>query len=121
MLKVELDKSKKLLRVVLSQRVTAEETGRWREQISQFSPGVEPGFKCLIDFSALESMDLDCMPDIAWSMERLDNAGVSKIVRIIPDPHKDIGLNIMSLFHFRRQVSFVTCETMEEALDALAV
>jgi hypothetical protein len=65
-------------------------------------------------------MDLDCVPDVDWCMEAVDQAGVSKIVRIVPDPRKDIGFNIISLFHLRRSVSFVTCDTMEEALEALA-
>jgi hypothetical protein len=41
------------------------------------------------------------------------------VVRVIPDPHKDIGLNILSLFHYRRGVRIVTCETLEEAMRAL--
>jgi hypothetical protein len=53
-------------------------------------------------------------------MDACDKAGISKIVRIIPCPRKDIGLKIMSCFHYRRSVSFVTCHTMEEALKALA-
>jgi hypothetical protein len=36
-------------------------------------------------------------------------------VRVIPDSRKDIGLNIMSLFHYRRGVRIVTCETLAEA------
>jgi hypothetical protein len=42
------------------------------------------------------------------------------VVRIIPDPRKDIGLSIMSVFHYRRGVRIVTCETLAEALSALA-
>lgn len=120
MLKVEFDKSKNLLHVVLSQRVTVEDTGRWREQMGQLLPDLKPGFKLLADFSPMDSMDLDCVPDIDWSMEALDKAGISKVVRIMPDPSKDIGLNIMSHFHLRRSVSLVTCDNLEEALNALA-
>ena len=120
MFRAELDKSKNLLSVVLSQRVTTEDISRWREQLSGFLPSLQPGFKLLVDLSPMDSMDLDCVPDIARAMEAMDDAGVSKIVRIIPEPHKDIGLNIMSRFHFRHSVSLVTCDSMEEALQALA-
>ena len=41
------------------------------------------------------------------------------VVRVIPDPYKDIGLNIVSLFHYPRRVRIVTCETLEEAMRAL--
>jgi hypothetical protein len=120
MLKAELDKAKNLLHVVLSQHVTVEDTGHWREQLGQLLPGMQPAFKLLIDWTDVDSMDINCVPDIAWSMEAMDKAGVSKVVRILPDPHKDIGVNIMALFHYRRTIPMVTCDTMEEALRALA-
>jgi hypothetical protein len=53
-------------------------------------------------------------------MDLLNKRSVSKVVRVIPDPQKDIGLNILSLFHYRRGLPIVTCETMDEAMAALA-
>jgi anti-anti-sigma regulatory factor len=120
MLKAEFDKSRNLLLAVLSQHITIAEIGRWREQVGELLAATQPGFRVLVDMSHLELMDIDCVPGIAWSMEALDKAGISKVVRIIPDPSKDIGLKIMSYFHFRREVSLVTCDTMDEALTALA-
>jgi hypothetical protein len=52
-------------------------------------------------------------------MDLCDKKGAAAVVRVIPDPQKDIGLNIMSIFHFRRRVRISTCETMEEALRQL--
>ena len=46
--------------------------------------------------------------------------GIAKVVRIIPDPKKDIGLNIMSVFHYQRRVQIITCETLDQADQALA-
>ena len=46
--------------------------------------------------------------------------GVAKIVRVIPDPKKDIGLNILSVFHYPRRIQIITCETRKEALKLLA-
>jgi hypothetical protein len=120
MFQIELDKSKNLLHFVYSQHVTSEEMARWRAQLCKLLSDVQPGFKVLTDMRSLDWMDLDCAPDIEWSMEALDEAGIAKVVRIIPDPRKDIGFNIMSHFHYRAHVSFVTCDTMEEALRALA-
>jgi hypothetical protein len=42
------------------------------------------------------------------------------VVRVIPDPRKDIGLNMLSLFHYRRGIRIVTCMTLEEATKTLA-
>jgi hypothetical protein len=120
MFQIEADKPKNQLHFVFSGHVTPEETRRWREQLCKFVVTLQPGFTLLTDMSALDMMDLECVPDIEWSMEALDEAGITRVVRIIPDPRKDIGLNIMSRFHYRPRVRIVTCDTMEEALRALA-
>jgi predicted choloylglycine hydrolase len=82
-------------------------------------PDLRPGFRLLTDLSGLESMDLACVPYIEQMMDLCNKKGVEMVVRVIPDPHKDIGLNIMSLFHYPRRVRIVTCETLEEAMSAL--
>lgn len=120
MFQIKTDKSKNLLHFTFSQHVTAEETGRWRQELCKVIGDVQLGFTLLSDLSALDEMDLDCAPDIEWSMEALNEAGIARVVRIIPDPRKDIGFNIMSHFHYSRGVKFVTCDTMDEALKVLA-
>lgn len=119
MFRAEADKSKNLLRFSFSGRVTPEETARWRDKLPGLLAELAPAFKLLNDFSALDSMDVACAPDIEFGMELCDKAGIAKVVRIISDPSKDIGFSIMSLFHYRRRIPIVTCETMEEALKAL--
>ena len=46
--------------------------------------------------------------------------GVAEVVRVIPDPQKDIGLNILSVFHYSRRVRIVTCESLAEAEELFA-
>ena len=41
------------------------------------------------------------------------------MTRVVPDPHKDIGLNILSQFHYARELPITTVETLVEALDRL--
>lgn len=120
MFQVSADKSKNLLNIVFAGHVPRTETQQWRERLSVLIGELRPGFKLLSDLSLLEVMDPDCAADIEHSMEVLDKAGIGKVVRIINDPRKDIGFSIMSLFHYRRRIPIVTCETMEEALQALA-
>jgi hypothetical protein len=38
---------------------------------------------------------------------------------VVPDPHKDIGLNILSQFHYGPQIKLATFESLAEALSAL--
>ena len=65
-------------------------------------------------------MDLQCRPHINRVMDLCDDAGIDMVVRVIPDPRKDIGLNIMSLFHYRRGLPIVTFESLPEALKILS-
>ena len=46
--------------------------------------------------------------------------GVSAVVRAIPDPRRDIGLQIMSYFHYGPDVRITTCRRLEEAQELLA-
>ena len=58
----------------------------------------------------------------SWQgLELCDAKGVSLVVRVIPDPAKDIGMNILSLFHYRHRPRSVTCASMEEAARLLAL
>ena len=120
MFQVEVDKSKNLLKISYAQHVGPEDTKRVEEKIPALVLDLRPGFRLLTDLSALESMDLGCVPYIKRMMDLCNKKGVEMVVRVIPDPHKDIGLNILSLFHYRRRVRIVTCETLEEALEVLA-
>ena len=120
MFKVEVDKSKNLLKITYAQHVGPEDTKHVEETIPPLLlADLRPGFRLLTDLSSLESMDLACVPYIKRMMDVCNKKGVEMVVRVIPDPQKDIGLNILSLFHYRRRVRIVTCATHEEAMKAL--
>jgi len=108
-----------VLKLIFSRHVVAAEAERNREKVEAALTQLQPGFRLLTDLSALESMGLDCAPQIERTMDLCNARGVAKVVRVIPDPHKDIGLNIMSLFHYRAGVLIVTCESMDEAMKIL--
>jgi hypothetical protein len=120
MFQAEVDKAQNLLKISYAQHVGPEDTRRGEEKIHTLLADLQPGFRLLTDLSALDSMDLACLPYIERVMDLFNEKGVEMVVRVIPDPHKDIGLNILSLFHYRRGVHIVTCETMAEALQVLA-
>lgn len=40
-------------------------------------------------------------------------------LRVMPDPHKDIGLNILSQFHYGPEIQIATFETLADALQSL--
>ncbi len=115
-----LDKSTNLLRIAYSGRVSADETKEAAEELRLLLPDLKAGFRLLADLTALELMDAASIPQIRLMMDLCNAAGVATVVRVIPDPHKDIGLNILSLFHYRHDVQIVTCKTLEEAMKVLA-
>ncbi len=120
MVQVEVDKSKNLLKIRNAQRVGSDDTKRVEEKLPTLLADARPGFRLLTDLSSLESMDVACVPYIKRMMDLCNKKGVEMVVRVIPDPHKDIGLNILLLFHYRRRVRIVTCKTLEEAMKVLA-
>ena len=120
MYRVEVDKSKNLLKISYAQHVGPDDTKGVDEKIPTLLPDLRPGFRLLTDMSSLESMDLACVPYIKQLMDLCNKHGIEMVVRVIPDPQKDIGLNILSLFHYRRRVRIVTCKTLAEAMRALA-
>jgi anti-anti-sigma regulatory factor len=117
---VELDQSKRLLVISASQKVTAEEANMVAQRIRKVLEDVAPGFRLLADYRQLESMDSAAARHIANIMDALAEKNVASVTRVMPDPHKDIGLNILSQFHYGPEVAITTFETLADAIQSLA-
>jgi anti-anti-sigma regulatory factor len=117
---VELDRSKRLLVISAAQKVTAEEAKMAAQRIRELLQDITPGFRVLADFRGLQSMDSAAAPHIAKIMDALAEKEVASVTRVMPDPHKDIGLNILSQFHYGPQVQIATFETLADALQNIA-
>ena len=117
---VELDQSKRLLVISATQRVTAQQVKAVAERVHELLRGVGPGFRVLVDFRWLDSMDSAAAPHLAKIMEKLTEKGVASVVRVVPDPHKDIGLNILSQFHYGQHIPITTFDTLADALQGIA-
>ena len=116
---VELDRSKRLLVISGLHRVTAEHAKLAAQRVRELLQDVAPGFRVLADYRWLDAIDPAAARHIAEIMDALVEKEVGKVVRVIPDPHKDIGLNILSPFHYRSKVQVVTFESLAEALQSL--
>ena len=117
---VELDRSKRLLVISAAQIVTAEEAQMAAQRIREVLQDVAPGFHVLADFRGLQSMDSAAAPHIAKMMDALAEKEVASVTRVIPDPRKDIGLNILSQFHYGPDVTLTTFETLADAVQSIA-
>jgi hypothetical protein len=80
---------------------------------------VAPSLRALTGSRWLESMRSSATPYIAEIMDALAEKQVALVIRIIPVRGKDIGLNILSQFHYDRDLSISTVETLVEALEGL--
>src|SRR5215468_1862032 len=121
MYSVELDRSKRLLVISGLQRVTAGQAKLAAQQVRELLRDVAPGFRVLADFRWLESMDSAAARHVAEIMDTLTEKGVASVTRVMPDPHKDIGLNILSQFHYGPKVQIATFETLADAVQNIAV
>jgi anti-anti-sigma regulatory factor len=117
----EVDEPKRLLAIRYRGVVRPEETEKGLEQIRNGLAKLQSGFRLLADLSELESMDVACAPFIEKAMDMCNEKGASMVVRVIPDPHRDIGLQIMSIFHYRGGVQIITCQTLPEADEILRI
>jgi len=119
MIRFEVDQPRNLLLIRYSGLVPAEETEKGVEQVRSGLAKLTSGFRLLADLTDLETMDPGCAPFIEKAMDLCNEKGVSMVVRVIPDPHRDIGLQIMSIFHYRGDVQILTCETLAQANEIL--
>jgi hypothetical protein len=115
------NKSQQLLCLNYIGEVRPAELKRNRENLKSLLAELKPGFRLLANLSQLEFMAVDCAAEIGRNMELVDQAGVGMIVRVIPDPNKDIGMNILTLFHYPHHPQIITCETMTEAARHLSL
>jgi len=119
MYSVEIDRSKRLLVISALQQVTAEQARVAVKEVRELLRDVAPGFRVLADFRWLESMDSAAAPHVAEIMDALTEKGVASVTRVMPDPHKNIGLNILSQFHYGPEIRIATFESFADALQSL--
>jgi hypothetical protein len=119
MVSVEISESKRLLVFSAAGHVSREEVKQAAEEVRNALQDVAPGLRALTDFRWLDSIRPSAAPHIAEIMELLAEKQVASVIRIIPGPGKNIGLNILSQFHYARELPITTVETLVEALDRL--
>ena len=120
MFSVEVHDTNRLIKISWSENVSADEMRECAEQLGALTADMGPGFRLLSDLTGLESMDPTGTPYIAAMMDLFSAKQVGLIVRVIPDPRKDIGLNILSYFHYGSQVRIETYQNLRDALQSLS-
>jgi hypothetical protein len=116
---IAIDAARNFVRVGFAWDVSAAKAKAGAAEVERRLPQLRAGFSALVDLTELQSMDLDCVPSIARIMDLFKAHGVGLVVRVDPDPAKDIGFNILSVIHYRGKVRVVICNTIAEAERAL--
>ena len=110
---------RKLLEIRYGGVVRASEAEEGLEQLRANLLKLGTSFRVLVDLTALESMEVACAPFVEKAMDLCNEHGATTVVRVVPDPHRDIGLQIMSIFHYRGDVRIITCLNLAEANQIL--
>lgn len=119
MVVIQIDAEQNFLSVVFAGNVTAGELAGKTPELTRLLGELRPGFRVLTDLSGLNEMALECAGEIQRLMIQLGRAGVSEVLRVIPDARRDIGFGIMSAFHYSPKVRIHTHSKREEALKFL--
>ena len=117
---VEADTTKRFVVISVAGRVSAQEARETAQRVHELLQDIAPGFVALTDFRWLESMETEAAPFVGEIMDALAAKKVSAVVRVVPDPHKDIGLNILSKFRYGSETRIHTFETLADAVQSLA-
>ena len=115
MFQVKVHPKRQLLAIAFSERVDVGQMRDCQEQVGKLLGGLRPGFVVLTDLTALEVMEPECLPIIKEMMDLCNAQGASAVVRVIPEPDKDIGFSVATLFHYDAGVTIVTCRSLVEA------
>ena len=113
------DKSGRVLTMSYSQHVGAEDMRRCLGTVRDLMDHLKPNFLLLTDLSNLESMEASCALELGAIMDLCSARGMLTVVRVIPDPNKDIGFGLISRFHEHPQVKTQTHESLAEAIQSL--
>ena len=114
-----INKPKNLILFSLIGSVQTKELHQARSEAAQLLDGLSPGFTFVTDFTNVESLSSDVAPEIGLLMELSEKREVGLVIRVVPDSSKDIGMNILTTFHYHQPPRVITCQSMLEAAEAL--
>ena len=113
------NRSRRLLVLRYIGTVQAAELALHEADIRALAVELPPGFRVLQDLSQVAALDANCFDWMGRLMDFFAERGVSQVVRVIPDPAKDIGFNLLTIFHYPQNLPIVICQNLIEAAPYL--
>ena len=115
-----VDASGRLLTMIYSQHVGVGDMTACLGTVRDLMAVLKQGFTLLTDLTGLESMDPACAHDVGAMMDLFQANGLDMVIRVIPDPSKDIGFAIIARFHAHPRVRTLLFENLADAIQSLA-
>lgn len=94
---LQIDESLNRLLVTLSDTFDEQQAESMILEIEQCLHELSTGFLVLCDISSLKKLECSAGRHYRRFMDLCTDAGVGKVVRIVPDIHNNFGLTVMSL------------------------
>lgn len=105
--------------ISFTQLVNALEMNRCLKKVKALLPVMKPGFRLLTDLTGLERMEVSCAVSIGIMMDLCDKYRVGAVLTVVPDASKDIGFDLMGLFHYNTRVTTMLYPNLAEAVGSL--
>lgn len=119
MVSCSVDDHGHFLALTCVQHVKPKDIEMCRRTIRDQMQHLRPGFALLVDLTHVESIDAGCAEVFGAMIELCSSREMGLAVWVIPDPGKDIGLNLISRFHSWTPLRTHTRPNLAEALRVL--
>ena len=119
MYSVECDKDRRIFIITVAGHLSGAEVTQSARELGPMLENAPEGFAVLADVRRIESTGRETAREIGKVMDLFAAKKVGLVVRIIPDHHKDIGLNILSQFHYGPEVEVATVTNLADAITLL--
>ena len=113
------DASGQILTIGYIDQVVPDQVELCRRTIRDEMQHLRPGFALLVDLTNLKSMDAECAESLGAMLELCSSREMAFAVWVVPDPSKDIGMNLIARFHCWQPVRTHTCSNLAEAMKCL--
>jgi hypothetical protein len=115
MFKIELNPYPNTISIEISGCFDLNQAEQIHKRLEAVLPDFKQGFILITDISSLQDIDNDVRISIKKSMDLINRHRPSRIIRIVPDINKDVGFNIMSMFHYSKDIKINTLQSPDQS------
>jgi len=115
MYKIDMDIDKRIVSIKIMGEFDLKQSQEMYRDAAIILKTAEGPLMVLSDISEAIDIKHESIEALSKVMELFNSHGTKQVIRIIPDSSKDIGLNILSRFHYSPDVKIHTFDSREKA------